>query len=96
MNAAYEKMYGADSRSTFAGSTWDAWLLLQNALPAALKAAKPGTPAFRQALRDSLEGTKELVGVNGVYNMTPTDHTGLDLRARVLIEVNNGHWKFVK
>lgn len=94
-NAAYEKMYGADSRSTFAGSTWDAWLLLQNALPAALKAAKPGTPAFRQALRDSLEATKEVVGVNGVYNMAPTDHTGLDLRARVLIEVNNGHWKYV-
>ena len=95
-NAAYEKMYGADSRSTFAGSTWDAWLLLSNAIPAALKIAKPGTEAFRQALRDNLERTKEMVGVNGVYNMTAKDHMGLDQRGRVLVEVKNAHWSYVK
>jgi branched-chain amino acid transport system substrate-binding protein len=93
-NAAYEKMYG--SRSTFAGSTWDAWLLIQNAIPGALKIAKPGTPEFRKALRDNLERTKDLVGVNGVYNMTANDHNGLDKRGRVLIEVANGQWKYVK
>jgi branched-chain amino acid transport system substrate-binding protein len=95
-NAAYEKLYGADSRSTFAGSTWDAWLLLGNAIPAALKTAKPGTEAFRQALRDKLESTRELVGVNGVYNMNARDHGGLDQRGRVLIEVKNARWTFVK
>ncbi len=96
LNTSYEKAHGPDSRSTFAGSTWDAWLLLQNALPAALKVAKPGTVEFRQALRDNLERTKELVGVNGVYNMTPQDHTGLDQRARVLIQVKDGDWKYYK
>lgn len=95
-NSAYEKMYGADSRSTFAGSTWDALLLLQNAIPKALKVAKPGTEAFRVALRDSLEGTHELVGVNGVYNMSATDHVGLDKRGRVLIQVKDGRWTYVK
>jgi len=95
-NTAYEKMYGADSRSTFAGSTWDALLLLQNAIPSALSKAKPGTAEFRAALRDSLEATKGLVGVNGVYNMTPQDHIGLDKRGRVLIEVKDGRWKYVK
>jgi branched-chain amino acid transport system substrate-binding protein len=95
-NDAYEKMYGPDSRSTFAGVAWDAWLLLANAIPSALKVAKPGTVEFRQAIRDNLERTKDLVGVHGVYNMTPQDHTGLDQRARVLIEVNNGRWKYVK
>lgn len=95
-NSAYEKMYGADSRSTFAGSTWDAFLLLQNAIPGALKVAKPGTEAFRLALRDGLENTRELVGVNGVYNMSAEDHVGLDKRGRVLIQVKDGRWSYVK
>jgi len=95
-NTAYENKYGPDSRSTFAGSTWDAWLLLQNAIPAALKKGKPGTVEFRTALRDNLENTKDLVGVNGVYNMSPSDHIGLDQRGRVLIEVKDGKWSFVK
>lgn len=95
-NTAYEDKYGAGSRSTFAGSTWDAWLLLQNAIPAALEKAKPGTVEFRTALRDNLENTKDMVGVNGVYNMSSSDHIGLDERGRVLIEVRDGKWKFVK
>lgn len=94
-NDSYEKKYGANSRSTFAGSAWDAWLLLSRAIPAALKSAKPGTPAFRQALRDSLEQTRELPGVNGVYNMNPQDHIGLDRRGRVLVKVQNSKWKYV-
>jgi branched-chain amino acid transport system substrate-binding protein len=95
-NTAYEKANGPDSRSTFAGSTWDAWLLLSNAIPAALKSAKPGTPAFRQALRDNLEHTKDVVGVNGTYNMNAGDHNGLDRRARVLIQVKDGRWTYIK
>ncbi|MGJ7918512.1 ABC transporter substrate-binding protein [Massilia sp. LXY-6] len=96
LNAAYEKLYGADSRSTFAGSTSDAALLLVNAVPAALKAGKPGTDEFRVALRAALERTKDLVGINGTYTMSPADHNGLDQRARVLIEVRNGRWTYVK
>jgi branched-chain amino acid transport system substrate-binding protein len=95
-NAAYEKANGADSRSTFAGSTWDAWLLLSNAIPTALKAAKPGTTEFRQALRDNLERSKDVVGVNGTYNMNANDHNGLDRRARVLIQVKDGRWTYIK
>lgn len=95
-NSAYEKQNGPDSRSTFAGTAWDSWLLLRNALPQALKKAKPGTVEFRQALRDALERTHEVVGVNGVFNMTPTDHNGLDKRGRVLVEVRDGKWVFVK
>lgn len=94
-NTAYETKYGPGSRSTFAGSTWDAWLLLANAIPTALKSAKPGTPEFRQALRNNLEKTHELPGVNGVYNMTAQDHIGLDHRGRVLVEVRHGQWKYM-
>jgi SOS-response transcriptional repressor LexA len=62
-----EAKYGPDSRSTFAGATWDAWLLLQNAIAGAQKAkVKAGTPEFRAALRDGIEKTSKLVGTNGV------------------------------
>ena len=54
-------------------------------MPAALKKAKPGTPEFREALRDALENVKNVVGTHGVYNMTAKDHNGLDSRARVLV-----------
>jgi branched-chain amino acid transport system substrate-binding protein len=68
---------------------------LKAAIPTALKAGKPGTDAFRVALRDALEKTHELVGVSGVYNMTPTDHNGQDDRAAVLVEVKDGAWRAV-
>src|SRR5690606_23061069 len=50
----YEKMYGEGSFSSFGAQFYDAYLLFEAAVPAALKAAKPGTPEFRKALRDAL------------------------------------------
>lgn len=89
---AYEAKYGAGSTSTFGANTWDAGLLLQKAVPVALKKAKPGTPEFRSALRDSLEGAKEVVGAQGVFNMSPQNHNGMDQRARVMMTVKGGKW----
>jgi branched-chain amino acid transport system substrate-binding protein len=92
-----EAKNGADSRSTFAGASWDAWLLLQNAIVGAQKGkAKPGTQEFRTALRDGIEKTSKLVGTNGVYTMSAADHAGYDASAIVLIKVENNHWKLVK
>ena len=62
----------------------------------AAKKAKAGTPEFRQALRDALERTKNVNGTHAVYNMTTTDHAGVDSRARVLVVIENGDWKLVK
>jgi branched-chain amino acid transport system substrate-binding protein len=93
---AYEKVHGPDSRSTFGAHAWDAILLLQKAAPAALAKAQPGTPEFRKALRDAIENAKDVVATHGVFNMTPTDHIGLDARARVLVRVENGDWKLLK
>ena len=56
---------------------------------------QPGTPAFRQALRDAIESGKEVVGAHGVFNMTPTDHNGHDQRARVLVRIEKGDWKLI-
>ena len=92
----YETKFGAGSRNAFAGYSYDGFLLLNAAVPAAMAKAKPGTPEFRQALRDALESVKNVVGTHGVYNMTPKDHTGLDTRARVLVHVENGAWRLMK
>jgi branched-chain amino acid transport system substrate-binding protein len=93
---AYEAAYGADSRSTFGGHAWDAGSLFLRAAGEALKKAKPGTPEFREALRTALENTHEFAGTHGVFNMSPTDHTGLDARARVMVRIDNGAWKLIK
>ena len=61
-----------------------------------MKTGEPGTEAFRVALRDGLEKTHDLVGTHGVYSMTPTNHNGMDDRARVLVQAIDGHWKLVQ
>lgn len=92
----YEAKYGAGSRNAFAGYSHDAVKLLDAAAPAALKKAKPGTAEFRDALRGSLESVKNVIGTHGVYNMSPSNHNGLDERARVLVRVENGTWRLMK
>jgi branched-chain amino acid transport system substrate-binding protein len=90
--AAYEKVYGTRP-ATFGANVYDAGLLLQRAVPEAAKKGKPGTPEFRAALRDALEQTRDLVGTQGVYNMTPQDHSGFDRRGRELMQLRNGVWQ---
>ena len=89
--AAYEKMYGTKP-ATFGANVYDAGLLLQRAVPEALKKAKPGTPEFRSALRDALESVKDLVATQGVYSMTAQDHSGFDKRGRELMTLRDGKW----
>lgn len=91
----YEAKYGKDSRTTFGGHAWDAYMLLSQAIPVALAKAKPGTKAFRAALRDALESA-DVVGTHGVFVMTPQNHNGLDNRARVMITIENGKWVLAK
>ena len=90
----YEAAHGKGSVSTFGAHAWDTGLLLQAAVPVALKKAKPGTAEFRAALRDALEGSKEVAGAHGIFNMSPTDHLGLDQRSRVMVEIRTaaGSW----
>jgi len=93
--SAYEAAHGKGSVSTFGAHAWDTGLLMAAAVPVALKKAQPGTPEFRAALRDALEQVKELPGAHGVFNMTANDHLGLDQRARVMVKVENGAWKYL-
>lgn len=92
----YEAANGPDSMSVFVANAFDANMLLRAALTEALKKAKPGTEAFRTALRDSLEQVRGLVTTQGVINMTPNDHVGYDQRAAVMMQIVNGNWKYIK
>lgn len=93
--AEYKERYGVVP-ATFGAAVYDSGLLLSYAIPVALKLAKPGTAEFRSALRDALENVRELTGTQGVYNITPEDHSGFDERGRVLITVKDGSWKLLR
>src|SRR5882757_4091582 len=92
LNTAYEAKYGANSRSQFAGHSYDAFKILERVVPVALKTAKPGTPEFREAIRQALMSEKELAASQGVYNFTEKDRYGLDDRARIILTVKDGKY----
>ncbi|PMS37587.1 amino acid/amide ABC transporter substrate-binding protein (HAAT family) [Trinickia symbiotica] len=92
---AYEAEYGKGSVVTFGGHAWDAGQMLQKAIPVALQTAQPGTEAFRTALRGALENLKDLPVSHGIMTITPTDHNGLDKRARVYVQIVDGKWKVI-
>jgi branched-chain amino acid transport system substrate-binding protein len=93
---AYEKAHGKGSVSTFGAHAWDTGVLLQAAIPVALKTAQPGTKEFRAALRDALEGVRNAAGAHGIFNMSPNDHLGLDQRAAVMVQIRDGKWVLQK
>jgi branched-chain amino acid transport system substrate-binding protein len=96
LNKAYEAKYGANSRSQFAAHSYDAFLVLERIVPVALKKGKPGTPEFREALRQALMTEREIAASQGVYNFTEKDRYGVDDRSRILLTVKGGKYQMVK
>jgi branched-chain amino acid transport system substrate-binding protein len=92
LDTAYEAKYGPNSRSQFAGHSYDAFKVLERVVPVALKTAKPGTPEFREAIRKALLTERDIAASQGVYNFTETDRYGLDDRARILLTVKDGKY----
>jgi branched-chain amino acid transport system substrate-binding protein len=92
----YEAVNGKGSVSSFGGHAWDAGVLLDRAIPLALKKARPGTVEFRRALRDALEASGNVAGAHGIFNMSANDHQGFDQRARVMVTIENNTWKLLK
>src|SRR5437763_10027040 len=92
LNAAYEAKYGANSRSQFAGHSYDAFEVLKRIIPVALKAGKPGTPEFREAIRQALLTEREIAASQGVYNFTEKDRYGLADRLRIILTVKNAKY----
>jgi branched-chain amino acid transport system substrate-binding protein len=92
LDKAYEAKYGPNSRSQFAGHSFDAFLVLERIIPVALKTAKPGTPEFREAIRQALLTERDIAASQGVYNFTDKDRYGLDDRSRILLTVKDGKY----
>ena len=89
---AYEAKYGPNSRSQFAGHSFDAFEVLKRVIPVALKTAKPGTPEFREAIRQAFLTEREIPASQGVYNFTEKDRYGLDDRSRIILTVKDGKY----
>ncbi len=92
LDKEYEAKYGPNSRSQFAGHSYDAFEMLKRVIPVALKTAKPGTPEFREAIRKALLTEKDMAASQGVYNFTEKDRSGLDDRARIILTVKDGKY----
>jgi branched-chain amino acid transport system substrate-binding protein len=92
LNTAYEAKYGANSRSQFAGHSYDAFEILKRVIPTALKTAKPGTLEFREAIRQAFLSEREIAASQGVYNWTEKDRSGLDDRSRIILTVKDGKY----
>ncbi len=92
LNTAYEAKYGPNSRSQFAGHSYDAFEVLKRVIPTALKTAKPGTPEFREAIRQAFLSEHEIAASQGVYNFTEKDRSGLDDRSRIILTVKDGKY----
>ena len=89
---AYMKEYQARYKqdiSTFGGHAWDGLML-------AVDAMKRAKSTDKAKVRDAIEATKGFVGLDGVFNMTPKDHMGLDLTYFRMLEVRKGDWALVQ
>lgn len=81
---AFESRYHQDV-STFGGHAYDGLYLVVDAM-------KKAHTTDKAKVRDAIEATRGWMGVDGEYNMSPTDHMGLDLSAFRMLEIKNGDW----
>lgn len=86
--ATYWKQY-KDEPSTFGGYALDALTL-------GVQAIKTAGSTNKDAVRAALEKTKGFMGTTGQFNMSATDHMGLNLSAFRMVEVKNGGWVLLK
>ena len=89
----YEASYGKGSRSQLGAHAYDALIILEKVVPAALKQGKPGTPAFRSALRDGIENMGRTVLSQGVITYSKDNHWGFTTETGVILKVVNSEWK---
>lgn len=87
-NKTYRDKY-KEEPSTFGGYAYDGLML-------AVDAIKRANSTDKEKVRAAIEQTKGFIGTTGAFNMSPTDHMGLDLSAFRMVEVKNGAWQLLK
>lgn len=93
--ADYEKVYGKGMANQFAAHAFDVVIVLEKAVPLALKKGKPGTKEFRVALKEALETMGRTPVSQGVLNYTATDHFGYLPETGVMLKIVGGEWQVV-
>ena len=93
--AEYEKVYGKGMANQFAAHAFDVVIVLEKAVPLALKKGKPGTKEFRVALKEALETMGRTPVSQGVLNFTATDHFGYTPETGVMLKIVAGEWQVV-
>jgi branched-chain amino acid transport system substrate-binding protein len=71
--------------STFGGHAYDALYIV-------VEAIKRAGSTDKAKLRDEIEKTKGFIGTGGAFNMSATDHMGLDLTAFRMLQIKGGSW----
>jgi branched-chain amino acid transport system substrate-binding protein len=84
---AYRKSFNVEA-STFGGYAYDGYRLVVDAIK------KSG--ATPDKIRSGLEKTRKMVGVSGIFSLSPTDHNGLDLSAFEMVRVSKGDWMLAR
>lgn len=84
---SYRKEYKVEP-STFGGYAYDGFQLI-------MAAVKKGAQTPAQ-IRDGIERGGKMVGVSGIFNMTPADHNGLDLSAFEMVKIRKGDWTIMQ
>jgi len=91
----YQDAYGSVP-SSFAGHAWDAGLILEAASKQVLASTSPtDVKAFRSALRDAIENLHDFQAVDGTFNFSPTDHSGLGTSSAIMVTVQDGAYQLV-
>jgi branched-chain amino acid transport system substrate-binding protein len=85
---AYEQRYN-DTISTFGGHAYDGLFIVTEAMQRAGSTDK-------EKVRSEIEKTKNFIGVDGIFNMSPTNHLGLGPDSFVMVEVKDGTWKLLE
>ncbi|OHC83863.1 MAG: ABC transporter substrate-binding protein [Rhodospirillales bacterium RIFCSPLOWO2_12_FULL_67_15] len=88
----YKREYEARFKSeisTFGGHAWDGLML-------AVEAIRKAGSTDKAKVRDALESIRGFVGIDGVFNMSATDHVGLDISGLRMLEIRKGDWTLVK
>jgi branched-chain amino acid transport system substrate-binding protein len=94
--AAFKSTYEASMKeeaSYGAAIAYDAVRIATGAIERVITAGRKPTP---DAIRSEIEKTTGYVGLNGVVNMTPKDHMGLDSSAFIIAVVKDGDWQLAQ
>ena len=85
----YEKTFNSPV-SSFGGHAYDSLYIIVDAI----KRANSTEPS---KIRDAIEKTQGFEGVDGIVNLSETDHLGLDTKTgMIMLEIKNGDWTIVK